>query len=427
VSALMSGVMITMGFYGLARVLPLLGAPPLWWAYVLLALGAAGAVGGMLFSLAQRDVKRALAYSTVENAGVAAMAVGVGLLGTSLHDPFVAALGWTAALLHLWNHALAKSLLFLGFGAVAQRAHSRDLDALGGFLRRWRRTGAALVLGAAAIAALPGLNLFVSEWLLLRAFLAGALTLAGANRAAAIGGLVALAFAGSLALAGFARLVGVGLLGVPRTPGAAEAREPGWTMGGPTVALAVGCVAVAARPGLAVRALGAAVQDIVPNASLGAAEGAVGPLAALVPLLVAFVLIVIGVRALRSRRSPSRAGATWACAYADVTPSMQYSSTSFAGGITSVMQPLLRGSGARAAAAVEVRLSRSPWPVAAAWASATPDRVLDGVYRPLAARVARVAGRVRALHRARVTTALLYLVGALVVLLALLFLPGLGR
>ena len=427
VSALMSGVMITMGFYGLARVLPLLGAPPLWWAYALLVLGAAGAVGGILFSLAQRDVKRALAYSTVENAGVAAMAMGVGLLGTSMHDPLLAGLGWTAALLHLWNHALAKSLLFLGFGAVAQRAHGRDLDALGGFLRRWRRTGAALVLGAAAIAALPGLNLFVSEWLLLRAFLAGVLTLTGADRVAAIGGLLALAFAGSLALAGFARLVGVGLLGAPRTQRAAEAREPGWTMGGPLIALAIGCVAVAARPGPAVHALGAAVRTIAPTADVGAAEAAVDPLTALVPLLVAFVLVVIGLRAVRSRRFVSRAAPTWGCAYPDVTASMQYSSTSFGGGLTSVMQPVLQGRGARGAAAEGRGAWGSPWPMAAAWSSSTPDRVMEGLYRPFVARVDRVATRLRALHRARVTTALLYVVGALSVLLALLFLPGFGR
>ena len=173
VSALMSAVMVTMGFYGLARFIPLLGPPPLWWGLALMALGAAGALGGIAFALAQRDVKRILAYSTIENAGIIALAFGVGLLGTALDQPALAALGWLGGLLHLWNHALFKSLLFLGYGAAAQRVHSRDAEAMGGLLRRWPLTGGLMVVGAAAITALPGLNGFTSEWVLFYGLLTG--------------------------------------------------------------------------------------------------------------------------------------------------------------------------------------------------------------------------------------------------------------
>ncbi len=427
VSALMSGVMITMGFYGLARFVPLFGAPPLWWAYLLLLLGAIGAVGGMLFSLSQRDVKRALAYSTVENAGLVTLAMGVGLLGTALHDPLLAALGWTAALLHLWNHALVKSALFLGFGVVALRAHSRDLDAMGGFLSRWKTVGGVLVMGAAAIAALPGLNVFVSEWLLLRALLTGILTLTGLERVALVAALGALAFAGGLALAGFTRLVGVGLLGVPRTKAAAAARAPGWMVQGPLIVLGAACVVVAAAPARVAGGLRAAVTSVASGADVTAAGTALHPLTLLLPLLLAAVGLLVVLRAVWARRGVRRTGDTWGCGYPGPRPSMQYSSTSFAGGLTTVMQPVLQVETRRRVVPGGIGAAALLWPAAAEWMSSTGDRVLAGVYRPLFARVDRGAARLRALHRARVTTSLLYMVAAMAALLALLFLPEISR
>ncbi len=426
VSALMSGVMITMGFYGLARFLPLFGAPPIWWAYLFLVLGAAGAAGGLVFSLAQRDVKRALAYSTVENAGVTALAMGVGLLGTALHDPVLAGLGWIAALLHLWNHALAKSLLFLGFGAVALRAHSRDLDAMGGFLRRWTLVGGVLVIGAAAIASLPGLNVFVGEWLMLRAMLTGILNLAGLDRVMVLGALASLVFAGGLAVAGFTRLVGVGLLGAPRSGAAARAAAPGWAMGLPVAVLALACVAIAAAPSRVVGLLAGAAATVSAGADVGAAGTAVGSLAVLLPVVGALAVLALLGRGAR-RRVARRAGDTWGCGYAGATPSMQYSSTSFAGGLTSVMQPVLRTDVERGGTTDGGGGARALWPGRLVWASSTPDRALASIYLPLVAWVDRGAARLRALHRARVTTSLVYLVAAMAVLLALLFVPGYGR
>ena len=226
VSALMSAVMITMGFYGLCRFLPLLGEPALWWAYLLMVLGATGAVGGILFSIAQRDVKRALAYSTVEHAGVIALAMGAALFGTAVGNPAVAGLAWAALLLHIWNHALAKGLLFLGFGAVAQRIGSRDLDDMGGLLARWKLMGGVLVLGAAALAALPGLNVFTSEWLLFRALLSGATRTHGVDQVAMLAAVLALALAGAIAAAGSARLVALGVLGRPAAPGRPPRQRP---------------------------------------------------------------------------------------------------------------------------------------------------------------------------------------------------------
>ncbi|MDE3151164.1 MAG: oxidoreductase [Gemmatimonadota bacterium] len=425
VSALMSGVMITMGFYGLARFLPLLGVPAAWWGYVLVALGAAGLTGGILFSLAQRDVKRALAYSTVENAGLATLGIGLGVLGAAWHDPILSGLGWTAALLHLWNHALAKSVLFLGFGAAAQRAGSRDLDALGGLLARWRWVGSATTVGAGAIAALPGLNVFVSEWLLLRALFGAVLRGSGAGEVVMIAALIAVVMGGAIALAAFARLVGVALLGAPRTPAAASAPEPGWTMRAPLIVLAAACAAVAAAPVPVTGVLAGAVALASPLADTRIATALVQPLGLVLPALVLLGALTAGARAAVRRAGARRYSATWGCGYGAPSAAMQYGSTSFGSGITAVFQPVLQARIER-----EAVPGGGPagalWPVSARWASVTDDPALRRGYRPLFARIGRVAARVRGGERARVTTSVLYLVAALVLLLGMLFVPGIG-
>lgn len=426
VSALMSAVMITMGFYGLARFVPLLGEPAAWWGYLLMTLGAAGAIGGIAFGIAQRDVKRTLAYSTVENAGIVTLAMGVGVLATALHEPLLAGLAWTAALLHLWNHALAKALLFLGFGAVAQGVGSQSLDAMGGLLRRWRIVGATLVLGAAAIASLPGLNIFTSEWLLLRGLFAGAIALHGVAQVALLGGVVALALTGGITVATFTRLVGLGLLGAPRTAAAASSPEPGWTMRVPLIACAAGCVAVASVPARVSAGLAGAVHVVAPAADVGLVGAMLQPLAFVLPLLVTVTAVLLALRGLMRRPALRRAGATWGCGYPAPTARMQYTSTSFGEPLTRVLQPMLRME-ARATAAAVAHGQPTLWPRGAEWASATSDRVLVGVYLPMVDAVRRMGLGVRAVHSPRVTRSLLYVVVTVLVLVALLFQPGLGR
>jgi formate hydrogenlyase subunit 3/multisubunit Na+/H+ antiporter MnhD subunit len=422
VSALMSAVMVTMGFYGLARFLPLLGPPPLWWAYSTLVLGASGAFGGVLFALAQRDVKRILAYSTVENAGIVTTALGLGVLGGALGDPLLAGLGWTAALLHVWNHALAKAALFLGFGAVAQAVGSRSLDALGGMLARWRLVGGTLVLTSAAIASLPGLNVFASEWLLLRGLLAGGFALDGVTQAVLLGVLVVLALTGALAVACFVRIVGVGLLGSTRSASAPLPSRPSAAMWAPMLVLAAGCVAIGAAPGAVARVLAGAVAIAAPGADAQAASGVLAPLALLLPLIAGSVAIVLAVRLATARAGRSSVSDTWGCGYPSPTPVMQYSSSSFSEPITRVLEPVLKS---------DARMDIQPggraamvWPTGLRWTSRTADRALASIFLPAAAGVARAAAWLRKHHRQRVTTSVLYIVLTAVALLALLFLPG---
>ena len=422
VSALMSAVMITMGFYGLARVIPLLGPPALWWGYLLMVLGAAGAVGGVVFAIAQRDVKRVLAYSTIENAGIVTLAIGVGLLGTALHRPVLAALAWTAALLHLWNHALAKTLLFLGFGAVAQGARSRSLDALGGLLRRWRLVGSALVIGAAAIVALPGLNVFTSEWLLLRALFDGGLELRGGAQLAMLAGIGVLVYAGGVAVVCFTRLVGIGLLGAPRTVGAAEATPPGWAMRVPLLMFAVACVGIALVPDRVAGTLAAAVLVVSPAADVGVARSALEPVAMVLPLVAGVIAVVLALRGAVGRLAPRAHGDTWRCGYTAPNAAMQYTSTSYSEPLTSLLQPLLRTRVQQERPAVA--LATGARPRTARWASLTADPALTNVYQPLFSVIDRVTRWLRRLHTARVTASLVYIVVTMLVVLALLVVPG---
>ena len=175
VSALMSGAMVALGVYGIVLVGDdLLGGGPVWWWLVVLALGGASALFGSLHAASSTDLKRLLAYSTTDNIGLALLAVGASGLFDATRHPLLAALGLVAALVLLFNHAAFKGALFLSAGSVQVATGSRDLDRLGGLLRRMPQTGALFLVAAAAISALPPLNGFIGEWLLFQSLLHGA-------------------------------------------------------------------------------------------------------------------------------------------------------------------------------------------------------------------------------------------------------------
>jgi hydrogenase-4 component B len=418
VSALMSGVLITLGFYGLIRFIPMLGPPPPAWGMLLMALGALGACGGIVMALSQRDVKRVLAYSTIENAGLVTLAIGAALLATALGRPEVAAIAWTAALLHLWNHAIAKSLLFFGAGAIAQAVESRDLERWGGLLRRLPTLGTTLLIGAAAVVGLPGTHGFASEWLLFMGLFRGTQETAGAARLAMLLGAVAAAFTAGAALACFVRLVGVGLLGHARSPEAAHVTPPARRgLAFPALVLASLTIGlVAALPWLLDR-LGPAVESLDAGSRMATVQALAAPLPWLGVGLLGVVAAIVITRA-GLRRGPSvRQGPTWDCGYAHPTPRMQYTASSLAQPVTRVLQPALR-------TAVRWTPPRGLWPGPLAWEARTPERALAELYRPVLARLEQVLGLFTRLQEGRVMVYLRYVGVALLALLAWLFLPG---
>jgi hydrogenase-4 component B len=344
VSALMSGVMIKTGIYGMVLVwFGFLPAGPLWWGLLVLALGSISAFLGVLYALLQHDLKRLLAYHSVENIGIILMALGAALLFRSSGSNTLAALALAAGLFHTLNHAVFKTLLFLCAGSVQSAAHSRDLERLGGLMRRMPWTGVCFLVGAAAIVALPPLNGFASEWLIFQSLLNVGLHL----RTAGVGGVAllpaaALALSGALAAACFVKAVGIGFLGRPRTPGAAAAHEAGLSERVGMVLPAVACLALGLAPPLVLRMLAPVTAGLLGARPPGQGSwfaavqspGSVGGTAlhpiALLAFLAGFGLLgAILVGAVRRSRGHDRVAKTWNCGVAQ-TPRMQYSAVSFA-------------------------------------------------------------------------------------------------
>ncbi len=334
VSALMSGIMIKLGLYGILRVMMFLGPPAAWWGPFLVAIGFGGALLGIAFALFQRDMKRVLAYSSIENMGLIFLALGLGLWGLTRHHMGVAALGFAGAFLHVWNHSLMKGLMFLGAGSVLHGAGGRDMEQLGGLMKRMPRTGVALAVGAVAIAALPPLNGFVSEWLIYLALLRGGLGSSGVGSVVMLLGVGLLALIGAMALLCFVRLVGIVLLGEPRSEAAQHAHESARWMTVPLAILAVLCICAALFPGVLVRAFEGVINEVFGLAP-GVLDAALKESSALPVLggVNAVIWGLIGLVALLFRfarqRGPVTADSTWGCGYMAPSSRMQYTGHSF--------------------------------------------------------------------------------------------------
>jgi hydrogenase-4 component B len=414
VSALMSGAMVTLGLYGLLRLAVLLGPLPEVAGLVLAALGLGGALLGIALALQQRDLKRALAYSSVENLGLMTLGLGLAAFGAARGDAAVAAFGLTGALLHVWNHAAMKGLLFLAAGGVLHAAGTRDLEQLGGLLRRLPVTGACFALGAVAIAGLPPLNGFASEWLLYRGLLDVGLGAEGATAVIAYVAVALLALVGGLAAACFVRLLGIAFLGEPRSADAAAAREGGPLLWGPLVLLAAACASLALVPGAVVRLAGpVAAQLFGPElAGIAAAERALTPISVAAGVGWAALLAGAGLVAASSRARGRRSEETWACGYAQPSVRMQYTAGSFSELLAARFLPRWL--------AQRVRLPALDgcFPAAATLASDQRDPLTSGIYEPMFSALAGRFARLRGLQQGNAHVYLAYILGAVLAALA---------
>ena len=349
VSALMSGVMIKIGIFGIIKVgVDLLGAGTLWWGLVVLAFGAVSAVLGVIYAMAENDIKRLLAYSSVENIGIILIGVGIGMVGIATAQPVLAVLGLMAGLYHLLNHAVFKGLLFLGAGAVISRAHSRDMEQLGGLAHRMPATALCFLVGALAISAVPPLNGFVGEWFTYQALFNATLHGSFVVRLLAPVAAVMLAITGALAVMTFVKAYGVTFSGMPRSTHAAAASEVEGPMLVAMGALAGLCVLF----GLGAPALAPIVRNVAASlvgSSIEVAQGALvfpgdetqgvlspALVAVLLVGLLALPLVISGLFA--AHRPKRRVDAdAWACGYAH---DAQMSVT--AGGFVEPIQVLFR-------------------------------------------------------------------------------------
>ena len=413
VSALMSGVMIKMGIYGLLRTLTFLGPPPLWWGWLLVAIGLSSGVLGVLFALAQHDLKRLLAYHSVENIGIIALGLGVGLLGLSSGSMSLAALGFAGALLHVVNHALFKGLLFLGAGAVLHATGTREIEHLGGLAKRMPWTAATFLVGAVAISGLPPLNGFVSEFLIYLGSYAGAVR-GGAPVAVPLLGVIAgLALIGGLAAACFTKAFGIVFLGEPRHDHAAHAHEPGLSMRLPMALLAGGCGLIGLLAPFVVKVLPPVLACLTRARVADSLADAVQPLTLIVFGCVGVLVLVGGLLWLRHALLSGRrveTAVTWDCGYAEPTARMQYTASSYAQPLTELFAPLLR---TRRKFAPPVGI----FPQASSLATETPDMAREAVFRPLFAGTGWALGRLRWLQQGRIQLYVLYIALTLLVLL----------
>jgi hydrogenase-4 component B len=426
VSALMSGVMTKVAVYAFVRVVfDLLGPAEWWWATVVLALGGVTAVMGVLYALMQDDLKRLLAYSTVENIGIIYIGLGLALAFRANGMDLIAALAMTAALFHVLNHSLFKSLLFFGAGAVLRATGERNMEKLGGLIHRMPRTAVAFLMGCVAISALPPLNGFVSEWLTFQAILLSPdLPQWDAKiLVPAIGAMLALSAA--LVAACFVRAFGIGFLGRPRSSAAAAAQETDRFSLAAMFGLAALCLLGGILPGSVIDGLAPAVESLV-----GAGMPVQGSLRwlSIVPIaesrssyngLLVFLfiaisagLVVFAIHKLASR-SLRRAPA-WDCGFPDASPATQYTAGSFA-------QPIRRVFGSVVFGAREIVTMPPPGSLAPArFEVVLRDRVWDGLYAPVAAAVGIAADRLNRFQFLTIRQYLSLVFVALVVLLVVL-------
>lgn len=413
VSAFMSGVIIKLGLYGIVRMTLLSGPPPLWWGGLLVVVGMASSLLGIVLATYQRDLKRVFAYSSIENVGLIVLGIGLGFYGQTAGHPTIAALGLLGALLHLWNHAMMKGLLFLGAGAVLHATGTKDLERLGGLLRRMPIAGSLMLVGAVAISALPPLNGFASEWLLYRSLLDGA-TETGASASTgfmmAIGVLSAI---GALTAFSFVRVCSLSLMGEPRSAEASLANEASPMMLVPMGLLAAGCAFVGVRPTAVARVLGAVTADVVPaarpaveGASAGLAPVGLASLALLAVASAGFAVAHFVVRGRERAQAP-----TWDCGYAEPSPRMQYTGSSFAQLFTDLLPRALRPR-------FDVRSPTGLFPKPGAFVGSSDDPLTRAVYEPSLARAADWFSRLRWVQQGAVQLYVFYVLVALAVALA---------
>jgi formate hydrogenlyase subunit 3/multisubunit Na+/H+ antiporter MnhD subunit len=419
VSALMSGVMLKTAIYGFLRItFDLIGSPAWWWGLVPLALGLFTALYGVMFAAVQSDMKRLLAYSSIENMGILFAGLGLALVFQGAGMNTLASLALLAVLYHALNHAFMKSLLFAGTGAVLHATGERNMGRLGGLIQRMPWVAWTVLIGALALAGLPPLNGFVSEWLLLQAFLfSPEVSRTFVNMLLPLGAAV-LVLAVALAAYVMVKFFGVVFLGQPREPGLRQAHDAGALERAGLVWLAAGCVLLGLLPAQilprlrAVTAqlhLGAAATPAAPWWSLvplAGRQASYSPLLFLTAIAGAVLLTTYAVRLFYHRRV--RRARAWDCGYGRLDARTQDSAEGFGQPIRRIFQPFF---------AIERELP-TPFDRAPRYRIRVEDRSWRALYQPLGKLVRSAADAVAVVQQGRIAIYLLYGFLSLLLLLA---------
>ncbi|MBK6418873.1 MAG: hypothetical protein IPF79_06780 [Ignavibacteria bacterium] len=340
VSGLMSGVMIKLGVYGLIRFGLLLG-PSMELGSVLLVLGMITALFGIANAITQRDIKRLLAYSSVENMGLIVMSVGMAFIARSINAPMIETAAWTAVVLHITHHMLMKAVLFQSAGNILHGTHTRDLNHLGGLIHTMPGTVNLLLLGALGISALPGLSGFASEFPMYMAGIDAMMTASNVISMLGVFSVVTLCLAGGMAIIAFTKAVGIGALGTARTQAPVNAHDPSLFTRLPQWMAVVGALAIAVAPGLTIRALSGAIYTVsghtIPEHLLSTLDS-VGIGQAVLIGVIGFVWML---RRWAISAKPLSHGPTWGCGFTEGDARVQYTATTYANSTVDIMGPVL--------------------------------------------------------------------------------------
>jgi hydrogenase-4 component B len=424
----MSGVVIKAGIYGIFRTCAFgLGEPPLAWGVLVLLCGGASAILGVLYALMQHDLKRLLAYHSIENIGIILLGLGAGMMALSSGRAELAAVGIVASLYHVLNHAVFKGLLFLGAGGVVIATGTRHIEEMGGLVKRMPWTALFFLVGALAISGLPLLNGFVSEWLLFQALLQGFQTTLTLSRLIyPVAGAV-LALTSALAAACFVKAFGMTFLARPRGEGAKKAHESPWVMLAPQAFLALTCVVLGLFPGFVIEALRGVAGSLpgvrpAPGMVRGMFAIAPGPGAfdhVSPPLVAVAVLVASGMAGALSLFAGYRArlAPTWGCG-GELTARTEYTATAFSKPLMMIFSAIYRPTR-------EVQaIGEAYFPREVTYRAEIEPTFERFFYGPLTRGVLRVAERMKVIQAGSLHAYLAYVIALVLSLVLLLWWRG---
>ena len=429
VSGLMSGVMIKTGIYMMIRIfLDLLQPIPVWWGFTVLVIGAVSALLGVLYALTEHDIKRLLAYHSIENIGIILLGLGSSLVFLSLGLPSLALLGLVAALFHTLNHATFKSLLFLSAGSVINQTHTRNMEEYGGLIKYMPQTALFFLIGSMAISALPPFNGFFSEWLTFQSLFQG-IALFYPSKWIFMIAAGALAFTGGLALACFVKAFGAVFLARPRSEEVEHAKESSFSLRAGMGALAILALLFGVFSGQVVAILNGVGRDlsvfnlvssfVSVSSGQGLAAGNfsfVSAPALFIILVVSFFLVLFAAKYLIHRRQKVSLGATWDCG-TDLTPRMEITATGFARSIITIFKGVLQPSIQRD---IQYRDDQSRYlPKSRTIILGISDVYRTYFYAPLAKLVATLSERTKRIQGGNINVYILYIFIALLLSLFL--------
>lgn len=343
ISAIMSGVMIKTGIYGILRILSLTGTPSKFIAYFVLIISVISAIYGILYAISQSDIKKMLAYSSIENIGIIGIGLGVGMLGLVHNQPIVAFLGFIGCIFHILNHSIFKNLLFFGAGAVYLKTHTKNMELLGGLIKKMPKTGALFLIGALAICALPPFNGFIGEFLIYFGILKGLSINSFFNFLVLISAFSGLAFVGTMALLCFTKAFSVTFLGHERSEKTENANEVSKTMIIPMGILASFALLIGIFPELFFEILIMPVETLI---DLNGITGVEEPLTIIQIIAMSALLMLFIVTLLmyikRYSNKKTETAPTWGCGYNRKLPHAQYTGSSYASPFLSMLKPLFK-------------------------------------------------------------------------------------